>query len=47
MDPEKVNMDWANTVVAGVLNRDDNTPGDAGVDLVHFMEAIRQVISLS
>jgi hypothetical protein len=43
VDPEKVNMEWANTLVAGVLGRDDNTPGDEGIDLKHFMEMIRQV----
>jgi hypothetical protein len=43
LDPEKVNMDWANTLVAGVLGRDDNSPGDEGVDLFHFMDAIKKM----
>lgn len=43
LDPAKVNMEWANTLVAGVLGRDDNTPGDEGIDLIHFMMMIRQV----
>lgn len=43
VDPAKVNMGWANTLVAGVLGRDDDTPGDEGIDLVHFMMMIRQV----
>mmetsp|Transcript_9810 Transcript_9810/g.11903 ORF Transcript_9810/g.11903 Transcript_9810/m.11903 type:complete len:1045 (+) Transcript_9810:1413-4547(+) len=43
LDPEKVNIEWANTLVAGVLGRDDNSPGDEGVDLIHFMDCIRQM----
>jgi hypothetical protein len=43
LDPSKVNMEWANTLVAGVLGMDTNDPGDRGIDLFHFMDIILQM----